>query len=164
MRSRSDSSATPTGPSALCAGVAKTLGLIPGRATFVIDREGIVRHSFSSQFRPAKHVAEALAVLAEFRGGADRQSTGLGIAAKPTRVTARSIARESPALFVGDHDFLIRDRPTVAGKAIDDLLLVRPPSVREPGRDFFRDQSRSRGATPTGFKAMVTGSIGWRER
>ncbi len=53
-------------------GVAKTLGLIPGRVTFVIDREGIVRHSFSSQFRPAKHVAEALAVLAEFRDGADR--------------------------------------------------------------------------------------------
>ncbi|WP_435016158.1 peroxiredoxin [Tundrisphaera sp. TA3] len=44
-------------------GVPKTLGLIPGRMTFVIDRSGRVRHSFSSQFRPAKHVAEAMAIL-----------------------------------------------------------------------------------------------------
>jgi peroxiredoxin Q/BCP len=44
-------------------GVKKTLGVIPGRVTFVIDREGIVRHVFSSQSKPAKHVDEALAVL-----------------------------------------------------------------------------------------------------
>jgi thioredoxin-dependent peroxiredoxin len=51
-------------------GVAKTFGLIPGRATFVIDREGIVRHAFSSQFRPSRHVDEALAVLEKLREGA----------------------------------------------------------------------------------------------
>lgn len=50
-------------------GVSKTLGLIPGRATFVIDRDGIVRHAFSSQFRPARHVSEALAVLKTLRRG-----------------------------------------------------------------------------------------------
>ncbi len=44
-------------------GVPKTFGLIAGRVTYVIDREGIVRHIFNSQFRPMKHVAEALAVL-----------------------------------------------------------------------------------------------------
>lgn len=44
-------------------GVPKTLGLIPGRTTYVIDRRGVVRHVFSSQFRPAKHVAEAIEVL-----------------------------------------------------------------------------------------------------
>lgn len=44
-------------------GVASTLGLLPGRVTFVIDRAGIVRHVFSSQFRPKKHVEEALEIL-----------------------------------------------------------------------------------------------------
>jgi thioredoxin-dependent peroxiredoxin len=32
-------------------GVPKTFGLIAGRVTYVIDREGIVRHVFNSQFR-----------------------------------------------------------------------------------------------------------------
>jgi peroxiredoxin Q/BCP len=45
-------------------GVKKTLGLIPGRVTFVIDRVGVVRHVFSSQSSPSKHVDEALGVLA----------------------------------------------------------------------------------------------------
>jgi peroxiredoxin Q/BCP len=53
-------------------GVAKTFGLISGRATFVVDREGIIRHAFSSQFRPTRHVAEALAVLESLRTAADR--------------------------------------------------------------------------------------------
>lgn len=44
-------------------GVEKTLGLIPGRVTYVIDREGIVRHVFSSQLEAARHVDEALAAL-----------------------------------------------------------------------------------------------------
>jgi peroxiredoxin Q/BCP len=41
-------------------GVPKTLGLIPGRVTYVIDREGIVRHVFSGQFAADRHVREAL--------------------------------------------------------------------------------------------------------
>lgn len=45
-------------------GVKKTLGVIPGRVTFVIDREGIVRHVFSSQMDAEKHVDEALTALA----------------------------------------------------------------------------------------------------
>jgi peroxiredoxin Q/BCP len=45
-------------------GVPATLGLLPGRVTFVIDREGIVRHVFNSQFNPTQHVAEAKEVLA----------------------------------------------------------------------------------------------------
>jgi peroxiredoxin Q/BCP len=45
-------------------GVKKTFGVIPGRATFVIDRAGVVRHAFSSQSKPAQHVEEALAALA----------------------------------------------------------------------------------------------------
>jgi len=44
-------------------GVKKTLGLIPGRVSFVIDKNGIVRHVFSSQSRATAHVDEALAVV-----------------------------------------------------------------------------------------------------
>ncbi len=50
-------------------GVPKTLGLIPGRVTYLIDRRGVVRHVFASQLRVARHVAEALRVLAELREG-----------------------------------------------------------------------------------------------
>ncbi len=41
-------------------GVPKSLGLLPGRVTYVIDREGVVRHVFSSQFAADRHVEEAL--------------------------------------------------------------------------------------------------------
>jgi peroxiredoxin Q/BCP len=44
-------------------GVSKTLGLIPGRVTFVIDRQGVVRHVFSGQFVADRHVREALAAV-----------------------------------------------------------------------------------------------------
>lgn len=46
-------------------GVPTTLGLLPGRVTYVIDKEGIVRHIFSSQFAPQKHIVEAIRVLHE---------------------------------------------------------------------------------------------------
>jgi len=44
-------------------GVKKTLGIIPGRVTFIIDRNGILLHVFSSQTAPEKHVDEALSAL-----------------------------------------------------------------------------------------------------
>lgn len=44
-------------------GVPATLGLLPGRVTFVIDREGVVRHVFNSQLAATKHVDEALRFL-----------------------------------------------------------------------------------------------------
>lgn len=44
-------------------GVPTTLGLLPGRVTYVIDRDGVVRHVFNSQFNPKAHVTEALGVL-----------------------------------------------------------------------------------------------------
>jgi peroxiredoxin Q/BCP len=44
-------------------GVGKTLGLLPGRVTFVIDRHGIIRMIFNSQLSYEKHVEEALAEL-----------------------------------------------------------------------------------------------------
>ena len=47
-------------------GVPATLGLLPGRVTFVIDRSGIVRHVFNSQFQATQHVSEALEALRQF--------------------------------------------------------------------------------------------------
>jgi peroxiredoxin Q/BCP len=44
-------------------GVSKTLGLLPGRVTFVIDPGGVVRHRFSSQLKPTKHIDEALSAI-----------------------------------------------------------------------------------------------------
>jgi peroxiredoxin Q/BCP len=44
-------------------GVPSTLGLLPGRVTFVIDAEGVVRHVFNSQLDATRHVEEALGVL-----------------------------------------------------------------------------------------------------
>ncbi len=44
-------------------GVPATLGLLPGRVTFVIDRHGIVRHVFNSQLQATRHVSEALGAL-----------------------------------------------------------------------------------------------------
>ena len=44
-------------------GVPSTLGLFPGRVTYVIDAEGVVRHVFSSQLGVERHVEEALRAL-----------------------------------------------------------------------------------------------------
>ena len=48
-------------------GIKRSLGIIDGRVTFVIDRQGVVRHAFSSQLRPKKHVDEALRILASIQ-------------------------------------------------------------------------------------------------
>ena len=41
-------------------GVPSALGLLPGRSTYVIDKEGVVRLIFSAQFASEKHVQQAL--------------------------------------------------------------------------------------------------------
>jgi peroxiredoxin Q/BCP len=41
-------------------GVPRSMGLLPGRVTYVIDREGIVRMIFNSQMRAAEHVKKVL--------------------------------------------------------------------------------------------------------
>jgi peroxiredoxin Q/BCP len=43
-------------------GVEKTLGIVPGRVTYVIDRGGVVRHIYSSQLRATRHTKESLTV------------------------------------------------------------------------------------------------------
>jgi peroxiredoxin Q/BCP len=43
--------------------VRSTLGLLPGRATFVIDRTGVIRNVFVSQLRTGTHVETALRMV-----------------------------------------------------------------------------------------------------
>ncbi len=43
------------------------LGLLPGRVTYVIDREGIVQHVFNSQLQATRHITEALEVIKRLR-------------------------------------------------------------------------------------------------
>jgi peroxiredoxin Q/BCP len=39
------------------------MGLLPGRVTYVIDRDGTVQHVFNSLLNAKKHVREALEVV-----------------------------------------------------------------------------------------------------
>lgn len=50
----------PEGTARRAFGTGRTLGLLDARVTYVVDPEGVVRHVFRSQFRPGKHVREAL--------------------------------------------------------------------------------------------------------
>jgi peroxiredoxin Q/BCP len=45
--------------------VRRALGIFPGRVTFLIDREGIVRHITDGRLRFKQHVTESLAALRE---------------------------------------------------------------------------------------------------
>jgi peroxiredoxin Q/BCP len=52
-------------------GVPNTLGFVPGRVTYVIDREGVIRLIFSALFASDDHVRKALeAVRNPIAGGA----------------------------------------------------------------------------------------------
>jgi thioredoxin-dependent peroxiredoxin len=44
-------------------GVGKSLGVLPGRVTYVIDPDGVVRDVFNSQLRFAEHQTRALKVI-----------------------------------------------------------------------------------------------------
>ncbi|MCJ7762827.1 peroxiredoxin [Candidatus Bathyarchaeota archaeon] len=44
-------------------GVPSTMGIVPGRVTYIIDKKGIVRSIFSSQAQAEKHVEEAAKTL-----------------------------------------------------------------------------------------------------
>jgi thioredoxin-dependent peroxiredoxin len=48
-------------------GVPALLGLIPGRVTYVIDREGEVRHVFNSMTNIGQHVSDALDVVRQLQ-------------------------------------------------------------------------------------------------
>jgi len=45
--------------------VQKTLGILPGRTTFVLNKDGIVIYAFNSQFRFSEHIKKALKIIRE---------------------------------------------------------------------------------------------------
>lgn len=49
-------------------GVPRTLGVLDGRVTFVIDSEKTIRHVYNSQLRADRHVLEALAAVRRLPG------------------------------------------------------------------------------------------------
>jgi thioredoxin-dependent peroxiredoxin len=53
-------------------GVPAVLGLVPGRVTYVIDREGMVRHVFNSMTNIDQHVNDALAVVRQLQAEPER--------------------------------------------------------------------------------------------
>jgi peroxiredoxin Q/BCP len=48
-------------------GVPAVLGLLPGRVTYVIDRRGLVRHTFNSITNINQHVGDALKVVRQLQ-------------------------------------------------------------------------------------------------
>ncbi len=60
-------------------GVRSTLGIMPGRATFVIDRTGTIAHIFVSQLRVKSHVEQALEVVRNL----ERAQAGEAVPARP---------------------------------------------------------------------------------
>lgn len=50
-------------------GVPKTLGLIPGRVTYVIDRDGVVQSVFNAPLQSQRHMDEALKTVRDLNAG-----------------------------------------------------------------------------------------------
>ncbi|NJM64440.1 MAG: peroxiredoxin [Acaryochloris sp. RU_4_1] len=48
-------------------GVPSTLGLLPGRVTYVVDQKGVVRHIFNSQLNFQGHIDESLKIVKALR-------------------------------------------------------------------------------------------------
>lgn len=49
-------------------GVPSVLGMLPGRVTYVIDRQGTVRLVFNSMMRISHHIDDALAMVRQLQG------------------------------------------------------------------------------------------------
>ncbi|MBX9688955.1 MAG: peroxiredoxin [Candidatus Obscuribacterales bacterium] len=52
-------------------GVPNTAGILPGRVTYVIDKNGVVRYLFNSMMDGPKHVQEALKIVKELAQAKD---------------------------------------------------------------------------------------------
>lgn len=57
-------------------GVPTVLGVLPGRVTYVIDRQGTVRHMFNSMTNINQHVGDALAVVRRLQAGQELPACG----------------------------------------------------------------------------------------
>ena len=53
----------PNGTARKAYGAYDLFGMIPGRVTFVINKEGKIIHKFDSQLSPTKHIKESLDIL-----------------------------------------------------------------------------------------------------
>jgi peroxiredoxin Q/BCP len=76
-------------------GVPATLGLLPGRVTYVIDRDGTVRHVFNSMTNIGRHVNDALKVVQELQAPPALSLTGASNGCWPDRRASRIRGRES---------------------------------------------------------------------
>ncbi len=56
-------------------GVPSSMGLIPGRVTYIIDKKGVVRNIFSSQTQAQRHVEEAKNTLKELEKESETSAT-----------------------------------------------------------------------------------------
>jgi peroxiredoxin Q/BCP len=56
-------------------GVPSSMGLIPGRVTYIIDKKGVVRHIFNSQTQTERHVDEAKTTLKELEKESETSAT-----------------------------------------------------------------------------------------
>jgi thioredoxin-dependent peroxiredoxin len=56
-------------------GVPASMGFIPGRVTYIIDKKGFVRHIFNSQTHPEKHIQEATQALEKLNAEEQAQSS-----------------------------------------------------------------------------------------
>ena len=80
-------------------GVKKAFGVLPGRVTFVIDRDGIIRRIYSGLFESEKHVQEALARAVEVtdaRGYPFRSRNASSICCFPSASTGANGRRGGP--------------------------------------------------------------------
>jgi thioredoxin-dependent peroxiredoxin len=50
-------------------GVPAALGVVPGRVTYVIDRDGTVRHVFNSMTNIGQHISDALETVRQLQAG-----------------------------------------------------------------------------------------------
>jgi len=48
-------------------GVPKTMGILLGRVTYIIDKQGVVKHIFNSQLNLNGHIKEALNILKQLK-------------------------------------------------------------------------------------------------
>ena len=61
--------------------VPSTMGFLPGRVTYIIDKQGVVRRIFNSQTQARQHVEEAKATLRELEK--EEQATATGAVGNP---------------------------------------------------------------------------------
>ena len=66
------------------------LGLLPGRVTYVIDREGTVRYVLNSMTNISQHVSDALAEVRKLQAGGQRGPLPYPLVPEPAGIPGRS--------------------------------------------------------------------------